>query len=90
TGLVNGDTLAAIATGTAAFGTTATVTSNVGSYAVTGSGLSTISNANYTVTFAQAAGNATALSVTARPLTLTPNQLTRLFGAANPTTGTAT
>ncbi|MFX9065593.1 MBG domain-containing protein, partial [Acinetobacter baumannii] len=48
TGLVNGDTLAAIATGTAAFATAATTTSNVGSYAVTGSGLSTISNANYT------------------------------------------
>ncbi|SEG72792.1 MBG domain-containing protein, partial [Bosea lathyri] len=55
--------------------------SNVGSYAINGLGL-TLNNGNYV--FAQATGNATALSVTARPLTVTADALSRIYGNANP------
>ncbi len=90
TGLVNGDTLAGVTSGTAVYGTTATSGSNVGSYAINGSGLSANSG-NYTFTFVQAAGNATALSITpvSATITYTANPFSRLYGAANPTfTGT--
>jgi MBG domain (YGX type) len=83
TGLVSGNTLAGVTTGTAAFSTTAGATSNVGSYVVTGSGLNG-NSANYTFSFAQAPGNATALTITPRPITITANSLSRLYGAANP------
>ena len=66
TGFVNGQTLADATTGTLSFTTTATATSNVGTYAINGSGL-TADNGNYV--FVQAAGNATALTV--NPATLT-------------------
>jgi filamentous hemagglutinin family protein len=66
TGFVNGDTLATATTGTLDFTTTATQSSNVGSYAITGSGLSA-NNGNYI--FVQAAGNASALTI--NPATLT-------------------
>ena len=66
TGFVNGDTLATATTGALSFTTTATQSSNVGSYAITGSGLSA-NNGNYV--FVQAAGNASALSI--KPATLT-------------------
>ncbi|MCH7346029.1 hypothetical protein LZ017_21935, partial [Pelomonas sp. CA6] len=46
TGFVNSDTLANATTGTLAFATPATATSNVGSYAINGSGL-TANNGNY-------------------------------------------
>ncbi|MFM9577946.1 MBG domain-containing protein, partial [Streptomyces turgidiscabies] len=85
-----GDTLATVTTGTAAFATTADVTSNVGKYAVTGSGLAAASS-NYAVTFAQNATNATALSVTPAPLTVTytATAASRPYGAAKPAlTGT--
>jgi filamentous hemagglutinin family protein len=82
-GLINGNTLAGVTTGTASFSTTASATSNVGSYAINGSGL-TANSSNYTFTFAQAAGNANALTITARPLTISANPLSRLYGAANP------
>ena len=58
--VVNGDTLATAATGTLSFTSPATAASNVGSYAITGSGL-TANNGNYV--FVQAAGNATALAL---------------------------
>ncbi|MBA4709594.1 MBG-2 domain-containing protein, partial [Aquitalea aquatica] len=61
TGLVNNETLTNVTSGTLSFGTTATSGSNVGSYAINGSGLT--SNGNYV--FAQAAGNSSALSITA-------------------------
>jgi MBG domain (YGX type) len=83
-GLVNGDTLTGVTNGTVNYTTTATAASNIGNYAITGSGLSGAS-ANYNFTFAQAASNLTALSVTPRPLSVTANALTRLYGAANPT-----
>src|SRR6185437_11337581 len=58
---------ASVLTGTATWTTTATAASPVGTYAIDGSGYT--SNGNYT--FAQAAGNATALAVTQAPLTVT-------------------
>jgi len=66
TGFVNGDTLASATSGTLSFTTSATQASNVGTYAVTGSGLSA-NNGNYV--FVQAQGNATALTI--NPATLT-------------------
>lgn len=91
-GLLNGDTLDTAVLGSATYGTAASSASNVGLYAVTGSGL-TAKAGNYTVTFAQAAGNATALSVTPAALAIiyTANAGTRVYGAADPTyTGTVT
>jgi len=83
TGLVNGDTLAGVTTGTASYATAATAASNVGNYAINGSGLSA-NSANYNFTFAQAAGNATALKITPRPLSVTADPISRQFGAPNP------
>ena len=68
TGFVGTDTLANATTGTATFTSPATTSSSVGSYAITGSGL-TANNGNYT--FAQAASNATALTITAATPTVT-------------------
>ncbi|KRC82567.1 MBG domain-containing protein [Sphingomonas sp. Root241] len=83
TGMVNGDTLL----GAGSWTTTATSTSNVGSYAIEGSGLT--ANSNYAVTSSQAAGNAIALTVTARPITVTATGLSRIYGEANPVLGYA-
>jgi hypothetical protein len=58
---VNNETQGTATTGTLSFATNATATSNVGSYLVTGSGL-TANNGNYL--FVQAAGNRAALTVT--------------------------
>jgi hypothetical protein len=66
TGFVGSDTLASATTGSETYATAATANSNVGSYAITGSGL-TADNGNYI--FALAAANATAFSIT--PATLT-------------------
>ena len=66
-GFVNGQTQATATTGTVTFGTSATSTSNVGNYSITGSGL-TSNSSNYV--FAQAAGNATALTVNPAPVTV--------------------
>jgi MBG domain (YGX type) len=83
-GLVNGDTVASVT-----LGTPATVTSNVGTYstsggnAVFGSGLAS----NYAISFA---GNPAGLSITPRPLTLTPDAVSRIYGDANPSSGSAT
>jgi filamentous hemagglutinin family protein len=60
TGFVSGDTLANATTGTLAWTTNATASSPAGSYDIDGSGLSAT---NYM--FVQAAGNATALTLTA-------------------------
>ena len=62
TGFVGFDSLASATTGAALFTTTATTASPVGAYPVTGSGL-TANFGNYT--FVQAAGNATAFTLTA-------------------------
>ena len=67
-GFVNGDTLATATTGTLLFTSSASVTSNVGSYALTGIDL-IAKYGNYV--FVQDAANATALTVTPAPLTAT-------------------
>jgi hypothetical protein len=66
-GFVNGESLATVTTGAATFSTTATSASNVGHYAIDGSGLAA-NNGNYI--FTQAAANATALNITPAPLTV--------------------
>jgi filamentous hemagglutinin family protein len=76
TGLRNGDALSAAVTGTLVFTTNATLTSNVGTYGLTGSGLSLV-GANYVL--AQAAGNATALSVTPAALTVNVASATKTY-----------
>ena len=77
TGFVGTDTQANATTGTLTFTSPATSASNVGSYAINGSGL-TANNGNYT--FVQAAGNATALTITAATLTYTANTASRTYG----------
>src|SRR5215212_6835209 len=74
TGFVLGQNQTTATTGTLAFTTLATMTSNVGSYGVNGSGL-TARYGNYT--FVQAAANATALTIT---------QATLYVNAGNETT----
>ena len=81
-GFKGSDTQGSVTTGTLAWSTGATATSNVGSYAITGGGLTLTTN-NYV--FAQEAGNATKLSVTPATLTYTAATTTRLYGDANPT-----
>ena len=75
TGFVNGETLATATTGTEAFSSTASSASNVGAYAITGTGL-TANNGNYV--FTPAAANSTALTLTKAPLTVTANDASRL------------
>jgi filamentous hemagglutinin family protein len=82
TGFVNGQTLATATTGTAAYASPATSSSNVGNYAINGSGL-TANNGNYL--FVQAAGNATALSILQAQLTIAANNQSKVYGAALPT-----
>jgi hypothetical protein len=72
TGFASGDNLSNATTGTAAWTTSATQFSNVTSYAITGSGL-TSNNGNYT--FVQAAGNATAFTINQRPLNFTGTRM---------------
>ena len=69
--LVNGDTLAG------ALATAATATSGVGGYAITQGSLA--ATGNYALTF-----NSGTLSVTARPITVTADNLGRIYGSANP------
>ena len=71
-GLVNGDTLSGL------LATTATVTSNVGNYAITQGTLA--ASANYALSYVGAN-----LTVTAAPLTVTADAQSRLYGAAKPT-----
>ena len=59
-GFIGSETQASATTGTLAFSSAATQTSGVGSYSINGSGL-TANSGNYT--FAQAAANATALTI---------------------------
>ncbi len=80
-GLAGDDTAASALTGTLTFASVAAPGSNVGTYAVTGSGLSA-NHGNYV--FTQHGGNATALSVTPAPLAVTAADASRTYGAANP------
>ena len=75
-GFVNGNTSASLTT-QPTLSTTATAGSNVGSYAITASGAV---DPNYTISYV-----AGSLSVTPAPLTITANNQTRVYGAANPT-----
>jgi filamentous hemagglutinin family protein len=72
-GFVNSETLATATSGAAVFSTPATGGSNVGHYAIDGAGL-TANNGNYV--FVQAGGNATALTITQAPLTVSGVQTT--------------
>ncbi|MBL9096913.1 MAG: filamentous hemagglutinin N-terminal domain-containing protein [Alphaproteobacteria bacterium] len=88
TGFQNGETIATATSGALAFTSPATATSNVGSYAINGSGL-TANNGNYV--FVQDASNATALTINPATLTYVADPKTRLYGDANPAlTGTVT
>jgi filamentous hemagglutinin family protein len=88
TGFVGGDTQASATTGTLSFGTPATTTSNAGSYAINGTGL-TANNGNYS--FQQAGANATALTINPAVLSYTANSASRTYGGANPAfSGTVT
>ena len=78
TGFRMGDTLADATTGTLAFASNATQGSDVGSYAINGSGLSAT---NYV--FTQASGNAQALTITPATLTYVADPYQRLLGLAN-------
>ena len=82
TGFVLSQTQGSATTGTLAFNTAATQSSNFGNYAVNGSGL-TARNGNYV--FAQAAGNATAFTINPASLTVTADALSKIYGAIDPT-----
>ncbi len=79
-GFVNGDTQGSATSGSLTFASPTTATSNVGSYGITGSGLT--ANSNYSL--GQAAGNATALTINPALLTYTADTASRTYGAANP------
>ena len=84
TGFVGSDTQANATTGTLTFTSATTTTSNVGSYAINGSGLTA---SNYT--FVQAASNATALTITKVTPTVTVTGGTFTYDG-NPHGATAT
>jgi hypothetical protein len=81
TGFVLGQDLNSATTGTLAFTTTAIGASNVGKYAINGSGL-TANFGNYH--FEQAKGNAKALTINPAILTYLADPASRAFGTANP------
>jgi filamentous hemagglutinin family protein len=78
TGFENGDTLESVTSGTPAYSTTATTTSDVGNYAITGTGL-TLTSGNYTL--AQASGNSTAYTIDPATLYYTANTASSTYGA---------
>jgi 6-phosphogluconolactonase (cycloisomerase 2 family) len=77
TGFVNGDT-SSVVTGTASCSSTATPTSPVGTYPIVCT-QGTLAAANYSFSFV-----AGTLTVTQSPLTVTVNNASRAYGAANP------
>jgi gliding motility-associated-like protein len=81
TGFVGTDTQASATSGTMNFITTATANSIVGSYEITGSGITP--NENYTIT--QATANATALTITKKAVTVTAEAKYKEFGQLDPT-----
>jgi hypothetical protein len=78
-GFVNGDTATSALTGAAAVASSATTSSAAGTYSITPS-VGTLAAANYTFNFI----NGT-LTVSKAPLTVTANNASRPYGAANPT-----
>ena len=88
TGFLNGDTLGTTTTGTAIYATNANIGSGVGSYAITGSGL-TLTNSDYTL--AQASGNSTSYTIDPATLYYTANTASSAYGAdIAPLSGTIT
>ncbi len=87
TGFVGSDTLESATSGTLVFTSSADITSPVGTYAITGSGLT---SANYA--FAQDPGNATAYRIDPATLLYVANPYSRAYGDAEegPLTGTVT
>ncbi len=81
TGLVLNQTMDSVVTGTPQFSSTATAASGKGQYAIDGSGL-TLINPNYVL--AQAPGNATALTISARTLAVKALDATKIQGEADP------
>ena len=84
-GFVSGENQGSATTGTLTFTTPATGATPVGGHAINGAGL-TANNGNYI--FVQAAGNATALTITAAPLTITANDESKTYGATFTPDGT--
>ncbi|MBS0249250.1 MAG: hypothetical protein JSR61_21760, partial [Proteobacteria bacterium] len=80
--LVNGDAITGVT-----LSSTASATSGVGSYGLTGSNATGNGLSNYAITYATAANG---LTVTPRALVITANSVSRVYGDANPTAGTAT
>jgi hypothetical protein len=80
-GFVLADNLGNATTGTANWNTSALNTSNVGSYAINGSGLAA-NNGNYT--FVQAPGNATAYSILQRGISIIATATSKVYGSADP------
>jgi DNA-binding beta-propeller fold protein YncE len=78
TGFVNGDTAATSITGAPAISTGATAASSAGNYSIAAA-IGSLASANYTFKFAPGV-----LTVTKAPLTVTPNNTSRTYGAANP------
>jgi hypothetical protein len=87
TGFVNGESLGSATTGALTFSSPANASSSVGSYPINGSGL-TANNGNYT--FVQDPGNATALTITQATLTVTPSNISKVYGTVATLTGTIT
>jgi len=81
TGFVLSDNLANATGGTASFSTSASGASNVGSYAITGSGL-TANKGNYI--FVQAPGNSSAFTITPATLTVTVDYLSKMLDTSDP------
>ncbi|MEH3114781.1 MBG domain-containing protein [Pedobacter terrae] len=79
TGFVNSETISTATTGTLSWSTSALANSNVGSYDITGTGLSAN---NYD--FVQAASNATALTITPKAITVTAAAKSKTYGDADP------
>jgi len=76
-----------VSTGTASFSTTATQSSNVALYAITGTGITP--NSDYTIT--QASANSTAFDITPAQLLYVATPVSQTYGTAIPTlTGSVT
>ena len=78
TGFQPGDGVAGIS-GTPQFTTNATVTSNIGTFTLNAALGTLVSEQGYQFTF-----NPGLLTITARPITVTTNNLSRIYGNANP------
>nr|WP_298725280.1 MBG domain-containing protein [uncultured Steroidobacter sp.] len=81
TGFVNGDTLESATTGALMFSSSATELTDAGAWSIFGSGL--IANHDNYI-FEQAFSNLSALTINPAPLTVTIQDATRMYGAANP------